>query len=72
VADFAGLDNVPNRASNQTGTLQFMAIDYESFSTSLYGCAFVMATMGDGANQQEDKEVDRGDEAISPLGKSSR
>ncbi len=57
MADFAGLDNVPNRASNQTGTLQFMAIDHESFSTSFYRCAFVMVTMGDRANQQGDKDM---------------
>jgi len=53
MADFAGLDNVPNRASNQTGTLQFMAINRELFSTSLYGCAFVMVIINDGQTSKK-------------------
>lgn len=55
-------------------SLQFTAIDYKPFSTSLYECAFVMITMGHGkpARRQGHGKVDYGNEAISPLGKSSR
>jgi hypothetical protein len=52
VADFAGLDNVPNRASNQTGTLQFIAIDRESLSTWM---RIRHGHDGRRANHQEDK-----------------
>lgn len=53
MADFAGLDNVLNRASNKTVTLQFMATNRESFSISLYGCAFVMVTIDDGQTSKK-------------------
>lgn len=66
---------MPSRASNQTGTLQFMAIDHESFFTSLYKRAFFIITINDG---QASKKTSHGqvncgnDEAISPLRKSNR
>jgi hypothetical protein len=55
--------------------LQFMAIDHESFSTSLYERAFFMVTMDDGQASKKTShgQVDCGDdEAISALRKSSR
>lgn len=47
MTDFVALENL------QTGTLQLMAIDRELFSTSLYGCAFVIVTIDDGQTSKK-------------------
>jgi hypothetical protein len=57
MADFAGPDNVPNRASNQTGTLQFMAIHGNRSRV-----VFVMVTIDDGQTRRQGfGQVDCGD-----------